>query len=148
MNFLDIRAGETIEIGTQQAYRIWRYVFPPHSAPVRLLSWVSDKRWHPLQFVEGTTPDEGEQGIYGYRTMDDLMWSVRGDPGRLVVRSQISGCDGVVFGTIAMWGIIWDHTRGYRAQFARPVSFISGFGKRNEEALAELRASFFREAAR
>ena len=33
----------------------------------------------------------------------------------------------------------------YRAQFARPVSFISSYGNRNEEALAELRASFFKE---
>ena len=76
------------------------------------------------------------------------MWSIRDDPGRLVIRSQISGCDGVVLGSIAMWGIIWEHARGYRAQFARPLSFISGYGKRNAEALAELRASFFREAAR
>jgi hypothetical protein len=32
--------------------------------------------------------------------------------------------------------------RGYRAQFARPISFISSYGKRSEEALAELRTSF------
>ena len=99
MNFLEIRAGETVEIGTQEAYRFWRYVFPPHSAPVRLLSWVSDKRWHPYKVVEGTTPDEGEQGIHGYKTMDDLMLSIR-DPERLVTRSKISGCDGVAIGKI------------------------------------------------
>jgi len=52
MNFLDIKAGETIEVGTQKAYRFWRYVFPPHHAPVRLLSWVSDTRWRPRQFVQ------------------------------------------------------------------------------------------------
>ena len=97
MNFLDIKAGETIEVRTQKAYRIWRYVFPPYNAPVRLLSWVSDMRWRPLQFVEGTTPDEGEQGIHGFKTMDDLVRSFRGDPECLVTRSQISGCDGVVF---------------------------------------------------
>jgi len=146
MNFLDIKAGETVEIGTQEAYRFWRYVFPPHSAPVRLLSWVSDKRWHPVKIVEGTTPDVGEQGIHGYKTMDDLMLSIR-DPERLVTRSKISGCDGVAIGRIAMWGIIWDHARGYRAQFARPLSFISSYGNRHEEALAELRGSFFRKAA-
>ena len=145
MNFLDIRAGETIEVGIQTAYRFWRYVFPPYNAPVRLLSWVSDKRWRPLQIVEGTTPDEGEQGIHGYKTFDDLMCSIRGEPERLVIRSQMSGCDGVVLGTVALWGIIWDHAQGYRAQFARPVSFISSYGNRNEEALAELRASFFKE---
>jgi hypothetical protein len=58
------------------------------------------------------------------------------------MRSQMVGCDGVVFGTVEMWGIIWDHERGYRAQFARPTSFISSYGNRSEQALAELRADF------
>ena len=88
MNFLDIKAGETIEVGTQKAYRFWRYVFPPHHAPVRLLSWVSDTRWHPRRFVEGTTPDEGEQGIHGFKTMDDLLQSFSHQPEHLVMRSQ------------------------------------------------------------
>jgi hypothetical protein len=34
-------------------------------APIRLLSWVPSKRWHPGQFVEGQSPDVGEQGIRG-----------------------------------------------------------------------------------
>jgi hypothetical protein len=78
--------------------------------------------------------------------MDDLMVSIR-DPERLVTRSKISGCDGVAIGKIAMWGIIWDHARGYRAQFARPLSFVSSYGNRDEEALAELRGWFLREAS-
>ena len=86
----------------------------------------------------------GEQGIHGYKTMDDLMWSVHGDPERLVVRSQMNECDGVIIGTVALWGVIWDHARGYRAQFARPISFISSYGKRSQEALAELRTSFLK----
>jgi hypothetical protein len=53
-------------------------------------------------------------------------------------------CDGVVIGTVALWGVIWDHARGYRAQFARPLSFISSYGKRNQEALAELRTGFLK----
>jgi hypothetical protein len=84
----------------------------------------------------------GEQGIHGYKTMDDLIWSVRGEPERLVGRRQMTECDGVVIGTVALSGVIWEHAKGYRAQFARPTSFISSYGKRSEEALAELRASF------
>jgi hypothetical protein len=140
--FHSIKAGETIEIGVQEAYRFWRYVFPPHDAPIRLLSWVSDKRWHPGRAVEGTTPDVGEQGIHGFKSLDDLLHSVHGDPSSLLVRSKISGADGVVVGTVALWGIIWDHTRGFRAQFARPLSFVSSYGDRNGDALAELRANF------
>jgi hypothetical protein len=154
MNFLDLKAGEPLEVGTQKACRFWRYVFPPHHGganevrrqPVRLLSWVSDTRWHPHEVVEGTTPDEGEQGIHGFKTMDDLFQSFRNKPEHLVIRSQISGCDGVVFGTIEMWGIIWNHTKGYRAQFARPLSFVSSYGNRSEQALAELRGIFSRKA--
>ena len=145
MNFLDLKPGDSIEVGTQKAYRFWRYVFPKYDAPIRLLSWVSDQRWHPLQKVEGTTPDVGEQGIHGYKTMNDMMVSLH-EPERLVIRSRVSGCDGVVLGTVSMWGIIWDHALGYRAQFARPMSFISSYGNRNEEALTELRALFFRRA--
>jgi hypothetical protein len=63
------------------------------------------------------------------------------------MRSQITGCDGVVFGTIEMWGIIWNHAKGYRAQFARPLSFVSSYGNRSEQALAELRAIFSGKAA-
>ncbi len=143
MSFLDLRAGETIEAGTQRAHRFWRYVFPPHHTPVRLLSWVSDARWHPRRFIEGTTPDEGEQGIHGFRTVADMKESYRDREESLVMRSQISGCDGVVFGNVEMWGIIWDHAKGYRAQFARPLSFVSSLGNRNEQALADLRAIFF-----
>jgi len=36
----------------------------------------------------------------------DLFESFRYKPEHLVIRSQVSGCDGVVFGTIEMWGII------------------------------------------
>ena len=144
MNFLDIRAGDNIEVGTQVAFRFWRYVFPPYAAPLRLLSWVSGMRWHPRQFVEGTSPDVGEQGIHGYKTMDDLIWSVRGEPERLVVRSQMTECDGVVIGTVALWGVVWDHARGYRAQFARPISFTSSYGKRSQDVLAELRTCFLK----
>jgi hypothetical protein len=143
MSFLNLKAGESIEVGTQKAYRFWRYVFPRFDVPIHLKSWVSDKRWYPLQNVEGTTPDVGEQGIHGYKTMDDMMVSLC-EPERLVIRSQVSGCDGVVLGTVIMWGIIWDHAIGYRAQFARPTSFISSYGNRSEEALIELRTLFFR----
>src|SRR5262245_19475810 len=86
MNFLDIRAGDNVEVGTQLAFRFWRYVFPPFEAPIRLLSWVSSKRWHPGQFVEGTSPDVGEHylssggaSLYGqaHRARHELRQSSR-----------------------------------------------------------------------
>ena len=64
---------------------------------------------------------------------------------------QLVLADGAIVGRIlkvhaAPVGSPWMWTLAcYRAQFARPVSFISSYGNRNEEALAELRASFFKE---
>ena len=152
MNF-GYKPGDTTagwEIGTQKAYRFWRYAFPPmcpryslcEDPPVRLLSLVSDTRWYPGQHVTGTSPDMGEQGIHGFKTMDDLLSYSRTASNHSLARSTASGCDGVVLGMIEMWGIIWDHEKGYRAQFARPTSFSHAVGNRSEQALAELRAQW------
>jgi hypothetical protein len=142
MNFLDIKSGDDLEVGTQIAFRFWRYVFPSHEAPLRLLSYVSPLRWRPKTPVEATSPDFEQQGIHGFKTMEDLLFAVRGDPSNLITRSKITGCDGVVIGTVALWGIIWQHTRGYRAQFARPTSFTSAYGERTACALTELQTRF------
>ena len=142
MSIINSKAGDLIEVGTQKAFRFWRYDFPKYELPVRLLSWVSDLRWYPRRHVEGTTPDVGEQGIHGYKTMDDMLTSIQALE-RLLIRSHVSGCDGVVLGTVEMWGTIWDHALGYRAQFAQPTSFISSYGDRSEIALSELRTLFF-----
>ncbi len=143
MNFLDIRAGDKMEIGTQKSFRFWRYDLDPE---VVLRSWCSDMRWHPGQPVEGTSPDKGEQGIHGFKTIDDLRQSTLlkiGIVNQMLFRSRVTGHDGFVIGTIEMWGIIWEHERGYRAQFARPLSFDASYGDRCEEVLPELRRRFF-----
>jgi hypothetical protein len=148
MNFMNIRAGDPIEVGTQLGVRFWRYALSPYGK-VRLLSFVADRRWSPNETFEARSPDGqlanpdvGEQGIHAFKSMNHLMWSIRNDPGRLVVRAKLSGCDGIVIGTVALWGVIWEHVRGYRAQYARPLSFFSSYGRHNAEALTELRASF------
>jgi hypothetical protein len=142
MNFLDIRAGEPIEVGVETGFRFWRYRFSRDNRPISLVSWVSEQVWDPLQAVEAPLPDDGENGIHAYKSMDALISSVDGDPTRLVFRSMVTGCDGVVLGTVALWGIVWQHTRGYRGQFAQPTSFVSSYGTRSKAALLGLRASF------
>jgi hypothetical protein len=148
MNFMHITAGDPIEVGTQPGVRFWRYAFSPYGN-VRLLSFVADRRWHPNETFEARSPDGllanpdiGEQGVHAFKCMKDLMWSIRQDPHRLVVRAQLSGCNGIVIGSVALWGVIWEHVRGYRAQYARPLSFISGYGDRQAEVLLELRQLF------
>jgi hypothetical protein len=148
MNFTHIKAGDRIEVGTQPGVRFWRYALSRYGK-VRLLSYVADRRWYPNEtFVARSpdgqlaNPDIGEQGVHAFKCMNDLMWCVDQEPGGLVGRAKLSGCDGVVIGTAALWGVIWEHVRGYRAQYARPLSFISSYGDSNTEALTELRQLF------
>jgi hypothetical protein len=143
MNFLDIKAGDDVEVGTQTAFRFWRYVFPRHDAPLQLLSYVSPLRWRPKTPVEAPSPDFQQQGIHGFKTMDDLLFATRGDPSNLITRSKITGCNGVVVGSVALWGVVWEHSKGYRAQFAKPASFCSAHGEGNIRALTELQMRFF-----
>jgi hypothetical protein len=148
MNFLDIKAGDLIQVGAQIGFRFWRYAFSP-TGNVRLLSFVVDSRWYPNQAFEArsrdgevATMDGTTQGVHAFKSMDELMWSIRDDPANLRERANISGCDGAVIGTVALWGIVWEHARGYRAQYARPKSFTSSYGRCDAEALSELRLCF------
>jgi hypothetical protein len=150
MNFLDIRAGEPIEVGIQPGFRFWRYALPRSAYDkVGLFSFVADRRWYPDEAFEARSPGGGlsnpdveEQGVHAFKSMEDLMWSIHNDPARLVGRAKLSGCDGIVIGTVALWGVTWEHMRGYRAQYARPLSFTSSYGRGDTEALSELRAMF------
>jgi hypothetical protein len=144
MNFLDIKAGDLIEIGTQPGIRFWRYKLPPHGK-AQLFSYVAERRWYPDEtFVayapdgQLANPDIGEQGVHAFKSMSDLMWCTDGNPERLVWRAQLSGGDGIVIGTVALWGVLWEHARGYRAQYAQPLLFFSAYGERNAEALTAL----------
>lgn len=127
-----------MEIGVQSAFRFWRY----KRFPLILKSWVAEKIWEPNQIIEGTSPDVAEQGIHGFKTMEDLTFATRGHPGNLIIRAVVSGCDGLVVGTVDLWGVIWDHAVGYRAQFAKPTSFISIHGYESDEVLVQLRKEF------
>lgn len=53
-------------------------------------------------------------GIYGYKTLNSL------------VQSGIELRDShLVFGEVSLWGRIYEHERGYRAQYAYPKRFIA-----------------------
>jgi hypothetical protein len=122
--------------------RFWRYQYRAgrlDDRHVRLLSWVPDMVWHPGQVVEGSSPDHGEQGIHGFMTEASMLNSFDRNFGHMVTRAKVSGCDGVVLGTVLLCGVVWEHEYGYRAQFARPASFKCAFGNGAESALRELR---------
>ena len=48
---------------------------------------------------------------------------------------------GIVIGEVDLWGRVLEHSKGYRAEHARPAAFYCAIGDRSDEALAELRAA-------
>lgn len=134
MNQLEPQTGVII------AHRFWRYVL---GRPIRLLSWTSNMRWLPGVSVTGTNPDEGEQGIHGFKTAELMEASYRGESNHLLIRAiEITGTDGVVGGTVKLFGQTWSHENGYRATYGYPASFDWAIGEDPQEALAELRGLF------
>lgn len=64
--------------------------------------------WEPGKTYEGD-PSDGHAGIYAYKSVLDLHNYGSPDPNH-------------VSGTIDMWGEVYEHTRGYRAQYAAIAS--------------------------
>jgi hypothetical protein len=134
----EIVAGEIV------GHRFWRYLISP-VGDVGLRSYVADTFWLPRQIVEcSETPDVAEHGIHAFKTLSDLIFVCRGDPRSLLVRCDVTvpKSHGIVLGCVQLWGIVHKHSRGYRAQYAKPASFSEAYGDDAPRALARLKASF------
>lgn len=124
------------------AYRCWRYHAKPFNETLPLWSlnsapWSADAIMQAICKPMGyqvdeagkwidcdTTPaDPKDQhyamihgqygcGIYGYKTFADFAKEV-----------APFSCKQLVAGEVELWGVVWPHERGYRAQFARPSKF-------------------------
>jgi len=112
------------------AWRAWRV-----GTPTYLASTNNNTRWvlgdmtaeciksvrmyigfHDGPAPSSECPDPG-CGIYAVRQLEDLI----DQPGVPRVRELVNRQNYVV-GQVALWGKIIEHERGYRAQYARPVS--------------------------
>jgi hypothetical protein len=94
-----IKAGEII------AWRCWRLI------DGLLWSVVIDETWlpgKPLTAIGGMK----ELGIHAWR--DRLRAVLYANSSHLALRSNI-----MILGTVAMWGEVVEHERGYRAEYAR-----------------------------
>jgi hypothetical protein len=138
MNFLSIRAGEHIEVGAITGYRAWRYFWDDKP---QLWSLVADCMWVPGELMDAP-PDTGHRtGLHAFKSLKDLMAF---NPLRTIRALQIYG-DGVVLGKVSLWGVVWEHQRGYRAQHAKPIEFISSYAychSNAAKALTKLRENF------
>jgi|SRR6516164_430213 hypothetical protein len=146
IDFTAIRAGEEIVVGPLMGMRFWRY----RLVPLQLLSWCLDERsWLPNEPFEADEPPELDttHGVHAYKTMQNLLDYIR-DPQALVddFGLGLRKMDGIVLGSVALWGAVVICENGYRAQYARPQQFTQAFGNQADEVLARLRAYFPKHA--
>jgi len=157
LDWTKVKAGDPIEPHVV-GYRVWRYRLGP---PLCLLSWClgSSELWPtdaPFQSDKEpnlASPDGSKMshGIHAYLTRKELQRQF-GDLASLLCYRGIysepdnpARWDGVVAGTVTLWGISVEGPRGYRAQFARIASFDEAHGTRADEALERLRGLYLHE---
>jgi hypothetical protein len=154
MDWTSVRAGDPIEPAVI-GHRVWRY----RLAPLTLLSFCLgvDQVWSPFEpFQSDKEPNFEESvlipangtigkmchGVHAFRTLNELREGFRDLPGTMRYRDCGTPFDGVVRGTVTLWGVCIDCERGYRAQYARPASFDEAHGERAAVALERLRRLF------
>jgi hypothetical protein len=145
MDWTKVRGGDPIEPAVV-GHRVWRYRLGP---PLCLLSFcLGDSRVWPAgdPYVSDQEPNEGAtHGIHAYLTETELRDYFRDLPGLLISRDYSppdARWDGVVRGTVTLWGVSMEGPHGYRAQYARPATFDEAHGERAMEALVRLRRVF------
>ena len=157
MDWTTVKSGDQIEPAVI-GHRVWRYRLGP---PLVLLSFcLGDSRTWPHDEalesdkepnMDGVGFNRTAHGVHAFKTLDDLRRQFNDLPDLLRYRAIYEGApddllaaryDGVVRGTVALWGTCIDHERGYRAQYARPASFDEAHGERADEAIDRLRRLF------
>jgi hypothetical protein len=151
MDWTSVKAGDLI-LPTAVGHRVWRYRLGP---PLRLLSFClgASEPWLPDEpFRSDKEPKLEDKrmmhGVHAFATLEQLRDDFRNLADLPRYKFVYDGpddpawFDGVVRGTVHLWGLCIDCTRGYRAQYARPASFDEAHGERAEEALDRLRRMF------
>lgn len=145
IDWTTVKAGDQIESATV-GHRVWRYRLGP---PLLLLSFCLgvDQVWSPFEpFQSDKEPNWNSKkmahGVHAFRTLDELQKGFSDLPGIMRYRDCGTPFDGVVRGTVWLWGVCIDCERGYRAQYARPASFDEAHGERAAVALERLRRLF------
>jgi len=83
--------------------------------PPRLWSLARPATWAPGELVEAhaTPTSDPRAGIHAFRTCAEALGEFMGGWG-----------DGLVLGSVAMWGQVVEHERGFRAQYAYPQTLV------------------------
>lgn len=91
-----------IEVGEIVAWRAWK-----KTALGALRSYTMDTAWPPNEVMEADSVDD-IHGIYAFKTERDALTCFQSD--------------GVVIGSVHLWGEIWEFEKGYHAEFAKIIS--------------------------
>lgn len=144
MDFTSVKAGDEIEIGPLIAFRFWRYSL----RPLQLLSWLPVTEWSPYEALAARTlpTENATDGIHAWKTYDGLREYIGGVTGKGPTNLYVYAYrgDGIILGTVELWGVTRYHKDGYRAQYARPLAFLETYGRNRDEAIARLRERFKR----
>lgn len=69
-------------------------------------------------------------GVYAYKTKQQLLNALQLD-----LRTwTLNGLDGVVIGTVALWGDVHEHEHGWRGEWAYPDELVYGWGENTDVA--------------
>lgn len=109
-----IRAGEII------GYRAWRLYDPEFAFSKLLVSAVQEYYWHPHETPPAVNFAEAWGGFYAFKTMDRIKEEMRGWGNKYFP---------MVLGSVYMWGTVYEHSQGYRSEYAYPRSFdlVTGY---------------------
>jgi hypothetical protein len=119
-----------VEIGEITAWRVWRlgkdgFVHSP----------IVNLAWRPREVMRSLVTADADDGIYASKLRPEIEWPPS---------SRASWP--LVVGRVLLWGSVFEHAKGYRAENARILSFdaiVSWGGFDGDKALALLRTKYF-----
>ena len=121
-----------MEVGEITAWRIWRLgkdsiVYRP----------ITNLSWWPGEVMRSCPHPGADDGIYASKVRPELMWP-----------PSPRASWPLAVGGVLLWGTVFEHAKGYRAENARILSFdgiVSWSAFDTDEALALLRARYFEQ---
>lgn len=128
----------------------WPPVVPHENQVVRSKNYVTARCTRDVSSVQHKCPSPTEFGhngmgcgIYAFKTIEDLAWDF---PLKGISRHPLRPASSkMVWGKCLLWGDVWEHERGYRAEFSRieSLAYCNAFG---EMSLSEIQgvADFYR----
>ena len=104
-----------IEVGEVTAYRAWRV----RRGTLVLESMLAGTAWWPGKAMEGD-PENPRRGVHAFKTLDHVWWQY----GRMPDANWSCYQPPIAYGSVKLWGTIYEHALGYRAQFGIPYEIL------------------------